>query len=141
MADRILVPYDDSPLSRAALEFCFETYPDAAVTVLYVIPVGEPFWLDAGGPSLPVPVSDRARSYAEEVLDEAERVASGHDRDVDREIAIGKPARRIVTEAEDGEYDAVVVGSHGRPGDSRPLLGSVAETVVRRSPVPVAVVR
>jgi nucleotide-binding universal stress UspA family protein len=38
------------------------------------------------------------------------------------------------------DVDALVVGSHGRDGVTRLLPGSVAETVVRRSPVPVTVV-
>ncbi len=46
---------------------------------------------------------------------------------------VGHPARTVVNH--------VVVGSHGREGVSRLLLGSVAEKIVRRSPVPVTVVR
>ncbi len=54
---------------------------------------------------------------------------------------IGHPARTIVPYAEEHDADHVVVGSHGREGLSRPLLGSVAETVVRRSPVSVTIAR
>ena len=39
------------------------------------------------------------------------------------------------------EHDAVYIGGHGRTGAARILLGSVAESVVRRSPVPVTVVK
>lgn len=53
----------------------------------------------------------------------------------------GRPARTIVEYVEDHDVDHVVVGSHGRSGLSRTLLGSVAERVVRRSSVPVTVVR
>jgi len=56
-------------------------------------------------------------------------------------VVVGRPAREITDELESGEYDHVVMGSHGRSGVSRILLGSVAETVLRRSPVPVTVVR
>ena len=47
----------------------------------------------------------------------------------------------IVEYVETHDVDHVVIGSHGRKGLSRVLLGSVAELVVRRSPVPVTVVR
>jgi nucleotide-binding universal stress UspA family protein len=47
----------------------------------------------------------------------------------------------IVTYADENDVDHVVLGSHGRKGLTRVLLGSVAEAVVRRSPVPVTVVR
>jgi len=43
--------------------------------------------------------------------------------------------------AEEGAFDHVVVGSHGRTGVSRIILGSTAENVIRRSPVPVTIAR
>ncbi len=55
-------------------------------------------------------------------------------------LAEGVPHRTIVEVADDG-YDLVVMGTHGRTGLSRTLMGSVAERVVRRSPVPVLAVR
>jgi nucleotide-binding universal stress UspA family protein len=54
---------------------------------------------------------------------------------------IGRPSRAIVEYAEEHDIDHIVMGSHGRSGVTRILLGSVAETVVRRSPVPVTIVR
>ena len=42
---------------------------------------------------------------------------------------------------EEGDYDLVVMGTHGRTGFSRVLAGSVAENVVRHSPIPVLTVR
>ena len=50
-------------------------------------------------------------------------------------------ARTIVEHAKDDGFDHIVMGSHGRSGVSRILLGSVAEKVVRSSTVPVTVVR
>lgn len=47
----------------------------------------------------------------------------------------------IVNEATDGDCDLTVLGSHGREGVARVILGGVAEKVVRRSPIPVLVVR
>ena len=51
------------------------------------------------------------------------------------------PGRAIVEIAEDEGVDLVIVGSHGRSGLSRAVLGSVAERVVRHAPCPVLVVR
>jgi nucleotide-binding universal stress UspA family protein len=51
-------------------------------------------------------------------------------------IAAGKPAEEIVRQAEIGGYDLIAMATHGRSGLDRVLLGSVAEEVVRSSPVP-----
>jgi nucleotide-binding universal stress UspA family protein len=55
--------------------------------------------------------------------------------------AVGEPAAEIVEAAQDGKYDVIVVGTHGRTGLADVLLGSVAERVVRRAPMPVITVR
>ncbi|WP_293029399.1 universal stress protein [Natronococcus sp.] len=141
MSDRILVPYDGSEPAGHALEFAFETFADADVTALHVIQIPEGYWGAFEGPDISPPVTEKAREYAEELLEPARELAAEHDRDLDTEIRSGKPDDQIVECAEGEGYDVVVVGSHGREGISRVLLGSVAESVVRRSPTPVVVVR
>ncbi|MFP4187941.1 MAG: universal stress protein [Halobacteriales archaeon] len=83
--------------------------------------------------------------YAEAVADEylGEFADEADERGFENEKAhvLGDPAREIVAYAEENNVDRVVMGSHGRDGATRVLLGSVAETVVRRSPTPVTVVR
>jgi len=64
--------------------------------------------------------------------------------DSDAELAVrisGSPAVAIVQYARSIGADAIVVGTHGREGVSRLLMGSVAEHVVRHAPCPVLVVR
>jgi hypothetical protein len=56
-------------------------------------------------------------------------------------LRLEAPAEEIAQTAADLEADLVVVGTHGRRGISRLLLGSVAEAVVRLAPCPVFVVR
>ncbi|MFP8954102.1 universal stress protein [Natrialbaceae archaeon A-arb3/5] len=141
MAERILVGYDGSELAASALAFAFETAPDAEVTALHVIQVPDGLLPAFEGPEIQLPVTEKAHEHAESILDEARDIASEHGRELETAIATGKPDQRIVERAADGDYDMVVVGSHGRSGLSRVLLGSVAETVVRRAPVSVAVVR
>lgn len=53
----------------------------------------------------------------------------------------GAPAYEIVAQAQESKTDLVVIGTHGRRGPSHLLLGSVAERVVQRSPVPVLTIR
>ncbi len=56
-------------------------------------------------------------------------------------IHVGKPAIEIVKAAKDWPADLIVIGSHGRGGFERLLLGSVAEAVMRQAVCPVLVVR
>ncbi|WP_394741918.1 universal stress protein [Natronococcus roseus] len=142
MSDRILVPYDGSEPAGYALEFAFETFPDADVTALHVIQIPEGYWGTFEGPGVRPPVTEKAREYADELLEPARELAADRGRDLETEILAGKPDDRIVEYAEEEEgYDAIVMGSHGREGITRVLLGSVAENVVRRSPTPVVVAR
>ncbi len=60
---------------------------------------------------------------------------------IDYRIEEGTPAEEILHRAEEGPCDLIVVGTHGRTGLGRLLLGSVAEQVVRRAPCPVLTVR
>jgi nucleotide-binding universal stress UspA family protein len=60
---------------------------------------------------------------------------------VETAIRRGFPAEEILRYAEEQDADLVVMGTHGRTGVDRVLLGSVTERVVRRSPVPVVTVR
>jgi nucleotide-binding universal stress UspA family protein len=85
-------------------------------------------------------VDDVLRSAAEAtVADVVERVeAAGVD--VVPAIRVGSPHREICAYADEVGADIVVVGTHGRSGLSRALLGSVAARVIRFAPVPVLVV-
>ncbi|WP_087715253.1 universal stress protein [Natronolimnobius baerhuensis] len=60
---------------------------------------------------------------------------------LERALEVVDPARTIVSYADDHDCSQMVFGSHGCEGLARFLLGSAAETVVRRSAVPVTMVR
>jgi nucleotide-binding universal stress UspA family protein len=80
------------------------------------------------------------RKEEAESLFEAATATLG-DHEVETVTDVGRPSRTIISYVEDNDVDQVVMGSHGRSGMTRILLGSVAESVVRRSPVPVTIVR
>lgn len=61
--------------------------------------------------------------------------------EVDGRVIEGHPAAMIVDEAEQGDYDAIFMGSHGWSGIKRFLMGSVADNVVKNSRCSVMVVR
>jgi nucleotide-binding universal stress UspA family protein len=137
MSERVLVPLDDSPQSWDAFEYALEEFPGAAVVALHVI---EPLEALLEGDVYGGEIS-RSDEEAENVRTEVEAIAAAFDAQVTTVVEEGRAARVIVDYAREHDVDHVVMGSHGRTGASRVLLGSVAETVVRRSPVPVTVVR
>ena len=139
MVDRILVAFDASEQAERALAFAAAEWPDAAFTLLYVIDPAEAGYSPAAGvPSGAEEWYEGRKADAEAALADGAELAG---REVETDTTVGRPADSVVEYADDHEFDLVVVGSHGRQGLSRIVLGSVAEEVVRGSPVPVTVVR
>ncbi|WP_331233754.1 universal stress protein [Natronorarus salvus] len=142
MASNVLVAVDGSEQSFDALEYAASEFGDATITALTVL---DPAEVGAGTEVAMAVNADEwmatAEKRAESHFEKARGIADETGVDLVTETEIGRPARTIVEVAEEGGFDHVVMGSHGREGVSRILLGSVAESVVRRSPVPVTVVR
>jgi len=139
MVSRVLVPVDDSEMAMRALRHALDAYPDAEVTVLHVSGGASPMMGAATDIALSEDVSGTAEAHASDALDRARDVAAEYDADVTTEVRVGRPARTIVDCAED--FDVVVLGSHSGSLSERLFVGNVADRVVRRSPVPVTVVR
>jgi len=136
----VLVPMDDSEPGRAALEYALEERPDAQITALHVIDPSTAVYGEGGIYAYDALIESR-REAAEALLEDAVSIADEHGVDIETETVVGQAAREIVEYADDHEVDRVVMGSRGRSGASRVLLGSVAENVARRAPVPVTIVR
>ena len=143
MAKRILVPVDSSDHATAACEFAAEENPDATVVLLHVInPAEAGYSAEASIPSFSEEWYEKQKATSEDLLDELEAmVTEAGVESVERVIEVGRPTKVIVEYAANNDIDQIVMGSHGRSGVSRILLGSVAEIVVRRASVPVTVVR
>lgn len=140
MTKRVLVPIDGSEQAWSALEYAVAEHTGAALTLLYIIdPVGAGANAQVGDVGYGEEWYETAERRAEMLFETAREYVD--DRPLETETAVDRPARGIVAFAESGAFDVIVMGSHGREGVTRILLGSVAETVVRRSPVPVTVVR
>ncbi|MFQ5914091.1 MAG: universal stress protein [Nitrospinota bacterium] len=78
---------------------------------------------------------------AEEYLKRVEDGLRKKGRKVETHVRYGHPAEEILDHTEHWKFDLIAMTTHGRSGVGRWLLGSVAEKVVRNSPVPVLVVR
>jgi nucleotide-binding universal stress UspA family protein len=143
MPRQILVPVDGSPKSLEGLEHAVTTYPGDQVTVLSVM-TSHGAWDDDDRPLSQAQFESwfaEAREETDDVLQEAREKASHHGAEITTEVDVGEPWRAIVEYAERNDIDHIIMGSHGRDDDSPLPLGSVAETVMRRSPVLVSIVR
>jgi len=142
MTKNVLVPIDGSPQSDDALVHALEEFADATITVLHVIdPIDAGYSTPVGMPGGSEEWYENQQEQAQALFEDAQEIADEYGVELDAATEMGRPARTIVELADDEGFDHVVMGSHGRSGVSRILLGSVAETVVRRATVPVTVVR
>ena len=142
MRERILVPVDGSERSKDGLEYALERFPEADMTALYVKPAETLGDLGLFSGSVgKIGENEEVDEFAETVLEDASQTAADHGVTVETVTVRGEPERAIVAYADNEAFDLIVIGSHGREGAARILLGSVADKVVRRSPTPVLVVR
>jgi len=134
---KILAPVDLSACSRAALEFaCKLALPfGARIEVLFVrspngvTPTGE-----AAG-------TDELAAARAELHRFVMSIPGTHPGSITELVETGNPEQVIVRTAEQGAFDAIVLGTHGRTGRARSLAGSVAESTVRQAACPVITVR
>jgi nucleotide-binding universal stress UspA family protein len=140
---RILVPVDGSEASNNALACALRIAKDDSARLRFIHAVNE-LAAYLGGHGDPGEVMRFARQNGEKVLAAASAAAAAAGLEAEHEF-IESPAERlgdtIVKDARRWNADLIVVGTHGRRGVSRVLLGSGAEQVVRLSPVPVLTVR
>ena len=143
MSKRILVPVDGSEQAEAAATFAVENFPEATVVLLHVInPAEAGYSAQASVPSSSEEWYEEQQAEAHDRFDELEAAARDAGATaVERVVEVGRPSKTIIEYADEHDIDQIVMGSHGRSGMSRLLLGSVAEIVVRRATVPVTVVR
>lgn len=142
MSERILVPFDGSEPAEAALELAVDLHDGAEIVVLFVIDPMIDYSRRRAFPGYTAADQFKnERERAEAILEAAEENWADEHDELETDIVAGSPARAIVSYVEDEDVDQVVMGSHGRDRAARILLGSVAETVARRSPVPVTIAR
>lgn len=146
MFKELLVPVDFSETSARALRLAISLarVARARITLLYVGTVPD-------SPAAPDPELEIPDAVHQLELRQAEDERSDLVRLAEQEIPddvpwrtvkrVGDPAREILAELGASAYDLVVIGSHGRTGVRRMVLGSVSDAVLHAAPVPVVVTR
>ena len=134
---KILVPVDFSSGSEAALDLATSLARDLGAKLLITYVQVPP--LSSGGGEFmyiePGPPTEEIRARLATVLPKDPQIA------VEHRLLSGDPSDSIVKLAEDEKADFIVMGTHGRRGLTRILMGSVAELVVRWAKCPVITVK
>ena len=133
----VLYPTDFSPHSEAAAKLAFALARDYGAQVLVLHVTGP---IAVGGPEM-VAILD-PMAYEAELKARLAEVRSPYPKvPVEHRLVFGGPAEEILRAAKESHCGVIVLGTHGRRGVGRLLLGSVAEQVVRKAPCPVLTVK
>ncbi|MDZ7702453.1 MAG: universal stress protein [Halobacteriales archaeon] len=137
MFDSVVIATDGSRSVERAVSVALDLAErfDATVHALFVVDVGD---VEAAPEPIRKQLREALEERGEDALDEVVERAAGEVIPVVRE---GRPPQVISEYAKAEDVDLVAMGTRGRHGENRFLIGSVAERVVRTCPVPVLTVR
>ena len=141
MYRRILVPIDGSDAASHGLTEAIRLAVPwgSTLRLLHVICAGPPAAAVAKAPDLEGyqrSLGERARNLLRSAASTAGDAGLVVETQV-RELARGRPASAILDDAASSKCDLIVMGTHGRSGLGHAVIGTNAEEVVRKSPVPV----
>jgi nucleotide-binding universal stress UspA family protein len=138
MIDTVLIPVDGSDQSVEAVRYTDIVFPEADIVLLTVIDPVSGFAAYDGNTSGNWEV--QARNQAKDLLT-THRDRLSDPGSTDTRVTVGSPSEQITGIADAVDADQIVMGSHGRSGVQRLLVGSVAEQVMRSTSIPVTIVR
>ena len=141
MFSKILVPIDGSPDSYRGLKYAVDIAKkyDAEITLLYVIEEPTYAYTDVRGIMLPPRYFTNMREQAEELLARRKRELTSKGVSAQTLLKRGSPSVQVLRASKG--FDLIVMGSRGQGRLKRLMLGSVSNSVVQQSKVPVLIVR
>lgn len=141
---KVLIAVDGSECSKEAVDFVARRpwAPDDVFLMLHVI---EPIPVDVGIAYIPAAYNQydsESMARAELLLQKAKEIISARlPHPIETKVMYGNVKAELIDLAEKWGADLIVMGSHGRTGFDRFLLGSVAEEILRQSPCSVEIVK
>lgn len=137
---KILIATDGSAENKKAISYGIELakLSGARVYVTYVVDTAsfDSIPMDGGWEMMYKLLEKEGNEITDKVIAD-----TGEDIEIESKLLEGHPGHEIIDFAENNGIDLIVMGTHGKSGLDRFLLGSVAEKVTRNSHVPVMVVR
>ena len=136
----VLYTTDFSDSSKSAFPLAYSLARDhgARLIVLHVLPSGTYEIVNLAQ----LGQGESAQQFEADIRHDLQRIQAPDDRvAMEYKLAKGDPAASIIQVAEETACDLIVLGTHGRTGLRRALMGSVAEHVMRSAPCPVLVMK
>lgn len=137
--ERVAVGVDFSPASNHALEVARRRFPGARLRLLHVTDTRVTTTPDLGGGVTPASLDPRLLHTMEDA--DGDRLARLAQEGEETELLVGDPVTGILEAAKHWGAELIVVGTHSQGALEHFFLGSSAEKLVARSPVPVLTVR
>lgn len=133
---KILVPYDNSPNSKRALReaFALAELSDGEITLVHVISYHKAI------AKIVEPYKESVIEHVNKFMREIGREASRRDIPLKKEILYGSPSEKILDLTQKQKFDIIVMGRRGTNKLTGPSLGSVSNSLVQNSKIPVMVV-
>ena len=140
---KILIGVDDSPFSTAALAYVKDAaWPSGSQFA--VVSACSPIGIGPGEMASPGPIAEmnqQQEQYHKEVAQKAAKVLTDAGFKATARMELGDPRSVLIEAARREKADLLVIGSHGRSGMAKLLLGSVASHVIGHAPCSVLVVK
>ncbi len=138
MIKRMLLPTDGSAFSERAADYALAVAKkfNATLVAVHVVEMAAPKQLEAAG------LEREAARRAETCFKSLREKAADAGIEVETKVLVSRSiGDAIIEEAEEGNYDLIVMGSHGLSGVKKFLLGSVSEAVVHHTSKPVLLIK
>ena len=134
--ENILVPYDNSPNSKIALNKAFEMaeLSNGRITLIHVISYQKAI------AKIVEPYRETLIDHVKKFFNQIERDASRRDILLKKEILYGNPAEEILNFMKNKKFDILIMGRRGTTKITGPSLGSVSNMIVQNSKIPILIV-
>ena len=139
MFTSILTPVDGSPPSDAAVKLAIAMAKAYKAKLLFLYAVAIPLPVHDAGGFAREQIMQEEQTRGDEILGEAMKLAKDAGVAAQTQLVGGSVSEAVLTAADEHACDVIVMGTHGRTGIARAVLGSKTADVIARSPLPVLV--
>jgi len=134
---KILVPYDDSMHSKIALRTALELAPltNSTITLVHVIQYHKAM------AKIVEPYKEIMINHVKKFLDSTKKDTAKRKIKIEQKILYGNPSEEIISLMKKKKFDLIIMGNRGVTKVTGPTLGSVSNTLVQYSKIPIMIIQ